>query len=66
MYAELGGHLGVFYVLGGGDLHFENIIVADGHAFVCDCETALGVLLRRLGDPRERRTRRAVQRRLRR
>jgi type 2 lantibiotic biosynthesis protein LanM len=44
VYAELGGYLGIFYVLGGGDLHFENILIADGHAFVCDCETALGVL----------------------
>ncbi|MCO6003415.1 type 2 lanthipeptide synthetase LanM family protein [Actinoallomurus purpureus] len=46
VYRELGGHLAIFYVLGGGDLHFENIIVADGHAHVCDCETALGVLPR--------------------
>ena len=46
VYAELGGYLGIFYVLGGGDLHFENILIADGHAFVCDCETALGVLPR--------------------
>lgn len=46
VYEELGGYLGIFYVLGGGDLHFENILVADGHAFVCDCETALGVLPR--------------------
>ncbi|MGH8899476.1 MAG: type 2 lanthipeptide synthetase LanM family protein [Egibacteraceae bacterium] len=44
IYEELGGYLGVFYALGGGDLHFENIIVADGHAFVCDCETVLGVV----------------------
>jgi type 2 lantibiotic biosynthesis protein LanM len=43
VYRELGGQLALFYVLGGGDLHFENIIVADGHAHVCDCETALGV-----------------------
>ncbi len=46
VYAELGGHLGIFYILGGGDLHFENILVADGHAYVCDCETVLGVLPR--------------------
>ncbi|MEV0405784.1 type 2 lanthipeptide synthetase LanM family protein [Actinoallomurus sp. NPDC050550] len=46
VYRELGGHLAIFYVLGGGDLHFENILVADGHAHVCDCETALGVLPR--------------------
>jgi type 2 lantibiotic biosynthesis protein LanM len=45
IYEELGGLLGVFYVLGGSDLHYENIIVADGHAHVCDCETALGVAL---------------------
>jgi len=41
VYRELGGHLAVFYVLGGGDLHFENVIVADGHAHICDCETIL-------------------------
>ncbi|GAA4623728.1 type 2 lanthipeptide synthetase LanM family protein [Actinoallomurus vinaceus] len=46
VYRELGGHLAIFYVLGGGDLHFENILVADGHAHVCDCETALAVLPR--------------------
>ncbi|HSV66692.1 MAG TPA: type 2 lanthipeptide synthetase LanM family protein [Mycobacteriales bacterium] len=46
VYAELGGYLAIFYVLGGGDLHFENVLVADGHAYVCDCETALGVLPR--------------------
>jgi type 2 lantibiotic biosynthesis protein LanM len=43
IYEELGGYLAIFYALGGGDLHFENIIVADGHAFICDCETVLGV-----------------------
>ncbi|MFC4560745.1 type 2 lanthipeptide synthetase LanM family protein [Nocardiopsis mangrovi] len=43
VYRQLGGYLGIFYVLGGGDLHFENVIVADGDAFVCDCETVLGV-----------------------
>lgn len=42
VYAELGGYLAIFYVLGGGDLHFENVLVADGHAFICDCETILG------------------------
>jgi type 2 lantibiotic biosynthesis protein LanM len=46
VYAELGGHLGIFYVLGGGDLHFENILIADGHAHICDCETVLGVVPR--------------------
>ncbi|MCO5973468.1 type 2 lanthipeptide synthetase LanM family protein [Actinoallomurus soli] len=42
VYAELGGYLAIFYILGGGDLHFENVLVADGHAFICDCETVLG------------------------
>ncbi|GIH52032.1 type 2 lantibiotic biosynthesis protein LanM [Microbispora rosea] len=46
LYRELGGHLGIFYVLGGDDLHLENVLVAEGHAHVCDCETALSVLLR--------------------
>ncbi|WP_019631331.1 type 2 lanthipeptide synthetase LanM family protein [Actinomadura atramentaria] len=50
VYAELGGYLAIFYVLGGGDLHFENVLVADGHAFVCDCETVLGALPK--GQPR--------------
>lgn len=44
IYEELGGFLGIFYVLGGSDLHYENVMVADGHAFVCDCETILGVV----------------------
>jgi len=44
IYQELGGYLGLFYVLGGGDLHLENVMVADGHAFICDCETVLGVV----------------------
>ncbi|MFC4911958.1 type 2 lanthipeptide synthetase LanM family protein [Actinomadura gamaensis] len=44
VYAELGGYLALFYVLGGGDLHFENILVADGHAYVCDGETILGAV----------------------
>jgi type 2 lantibiotic biosynthesis protein LanM len=43
IYEELGGYLGLFYILGGSDLHFENLLVADGHAFICDGETALGV-----------------------
>ncbi|XVQ07263.1 type 2 lanthipeptide synthetase LanM family protein [Spirillospora sp. CA-255316] len=42
VYTELGGYLAIFYILGGGDLHFENVLVADGHAFICDCETVLG------------------------
>ncbi len=45
-YEELGGFLAIFHVLGGSDLHYENVIVADGHAFICDCETVLGVALR--------------------
>ncbi|GAB3212372.1 type 2 lanthipeptide synthetase LanM family protein [Marinactinospora thermotolerans] len=43
IYRQLGGYLGVFHALGGGDLHFENVIVADGNAYICDCETVLGV-----------------------
>ncbi|GAA4056599.1 type 2 lanthipeptide synthetase LanM family protein [Actinomadura miaoliensis] len=50
VYAELGGYLAIFYILGGGDLHFENVLVADGHAFICDCETVLGALPK--GQPR--------------
>lgn len=44
IYEELGGYLGLFHVLGGSDIHFENLLVADGHAFICDGETALGIL----------------------
>jgi type 2 lantibiotic biosynthesis protein LanM len=43
IYEELGGLLAIFYVLGGSDLHYENVIVADDHVHVCDCETVLGV-----------------------
>lgn len=43
VFEELGGYLGIFHVLGGGDLHFENLLVADGRAHVCDCETVLGI-----------------------
>lgn len=43
VHEELGGFLAIFYVLGGSDLHYENVLVADGHVFVCDCETVLGV-----------------------
>jgi type 2 lantibiotic biosynthesis protein LanM len=43
VYEELGGLLAIFYILGGGDLHYENVIVADGHVHICDCETVLGV-----------------------
>lgn len=44
IYEELGGYLGLFHVLGGSDLHHENLLVADSHAFICDGETVLGVL----------------------
>ncbi|HEU5378983.1 MAG TPA: type 2 lanthipeptide synthetase LanM, partial [Ktedonobacteraceae bacterium] len=44
IYAELGGYLGLFHILGGSDLHHENLLIAHGHAFVCDGETILGVL----------------------
>jgi len=40
-YQQLGGFLGIFHVLGGGDLHHENILATDGNAFICDCETVL-------------------------
>jgi type 2 lantibiotic biosynthesis protein LanM len=46
IYEELGGFLAIAYVLGGSDLHYENVLVADGHAFICDCETILGVVPR--------------------
>lgn len=46
VYEELGGYLAIFHALGGSDLHYENVLVADGHAFVCDCETALSVVPR--------------------
>ncbi len=44
VYEEVGGFLGIFHVLGGSDLHYENVMVADGRAFVCDCETVLRVV----------------------
>jgi type 2 lantibiotic biosynthesis protein LanM len=43
VYEEIGGFLGIFHVLGGSDLHYENVMVANGRAFVCDCETVLRV-----------------------
>lgn len=46
-YNQLGGYLAIFYILGGGDMHHENILVANGNAFICDCETVLEVILRR-------------------
>lgn len=44
IYEELGGYLGLFHVLGGSDIHLENLFIADGHAFICDGETVLGIL----------------------
>lgn len=44
IYEETGGYLGLFHILGGSDIHLENLLVADGHAFICDGETILGVL----------------------
>lgn len=43
-YQQLGGYLAIFHILGGSDLHYENILVADGNAFICDCETVLEVV----------------------
>ncbi len=43
IYREIGGFLGIFHILGGSDLHYENLLVSQGRAFVCDCETALRV-----------------------
>ncbi len=47
-YNQLGGYLAIFYILGGGDMHYENILVADGNAFICDCETLLEVILHKV------------------
>lgn len=43
IYRQLGAYLAIFYVLGGTDLHCENIHVAGGNAFIIDLETMLGV-----------------------
>lgn len=43
-YNQMGGYLAIFYILGGGDMHHENIMVANGDAFICDCETILEVV----------------------
>jgi type 2 lantibiotic biosynthesis protein LanM len=43
-YNQLGGYLAIFHILGGGDMHYENILVANSNAFICDCETVLEVL----------------------
>ncbi|MDJ1174291.1 type 2 lanthipeptide synthetase LanM family protein [Roseofilum capinflatum] len=45
-YRQLGGYLAIFHILGGSDIHYENILVADGNAFICDCETVLEVVLK--------------------
>lgn len=47
-YNQMGGYLAIFHILGGSDLHFENILVSDCNAFICDCETILEVLPRRM------------------
>lgn len=47
-YNQLGGYLAIFHILGGSDLHFENILVSNCNAFICDCETVLEVLPRRM------------------
>lgn len=43
-YSQLGGYLAIFHILGGSDMHFENILAANCNAFICDCETILDVL----------------------
>jgi type 2 lantibiotic biosynthesis protein LanM len=44
VYRQLGTHLALIYLLGGGDMHLENIAVAHGLAHILDCETILGVI----------------------
>ncbi|MEU6041620.1 type 2 lanthipeptide synthetase LanM family protein [Actinomadura sp. NPDC047616] len=41
VHREFGGHLALFYVLG-GELRPGTVLVADGHAHVADCSTVLG------------------------
>ena len=43
-YKQLGGYLAIFHILGGSDMHFENILAANGNAFICDCETVLDAI----------------------
>lgn len=43
-YNQLGGYLAIFHILGGSDMHYENIIAANCNAFICDCETILEVV----------------------
>ena len=43
-YEQLGGYLAIIYILGGSDIHHENILVSNCNAFICDCETLLEVL----------------------
>lgn len=46
-YEQLGGQLALFYILGGSDLHFENILVVGGQPIICDCETVLEAIPQR-------------------
>jgi len=43
-YRQLGGYLALFYILGGSDLHYQNLITSNCQANVCDCETVLEIL----------------------
>ena len=43
IYSQLGAYLGLFYLLGGTDLHLENVLISAANAYVVDCETLLGV-----------------------
>ncbi|NEO59756.1 MAG: type 2 lantipeptide synthetase LanM, partial [Moorea sp. SIO4G2] len=47
-YNQLGGYLAIFHILGGSDIHLENILVSNCNAFICDCETALEVVPQRM------------------
>jgi type 2 lantibiotic biosynthesis protein LanM len=49
-YNQLGGYLAIFYILGGGDMHHENILVANSNAFICDSETVLEVIPHRVNN----------------
>lgn len=44
IHLQIGAYLAIFYILGGSDLHCENIIVSEGNAYICDAETILDVL----------------------
>jgi type 2 lantibiotic biosynthesis protein LanM len=43
-YKQLGGYLALFYILGGSDLHYQNLITSNCQANICDCETVLEIL----------------------